>query len=272
MSIDHHEPTPEVEPIADPGMPEHTWRPTDVDPRAEKRAERQVAGFFLTSMLFTIAFVVAYVTIKIGDNHDTFLYFGASTVALGATLGGAMLCIGIGIILWARKLMGDHEITEQRHRVDSSPEDRASALAAIDQGIAESGITRRPLIRNTLLGALGFAGIAPIVMLRDLGPLPGKVLHHTLWKPGMRVVRDVVGTPIKPEELEIGDLVNAQPAALFELDEHGEPVIHGVDKQIGKSKSSLIVVRMEPDDIIAAKGRENWSVNGIIAYSKICTH
>ena len=34
------------DPIADPGLPEHLPRPTDVDPRAEKRAERQVAGFF----------------------------------------------------------------------------------------------------------------------------------------------------------------------------------------------------------------------------------
>ena len=36
----------EADPIANPGLPAHTWRPTDVDPRAEKRAERQVALLF----------------------------------------------------------------------------------------------------------------------------------------------------------------------------------------------------------------------------------
>ena len=30
------------QPVPDPGLPEHQPRPTDVDPRAEKRAERQV--------------------------------------------------------------------------------------------------------------------------------------------------------------------------------------------------------------------------------------
>ena len=34
------------EPIPDPGLPAHQWRPTDVDPKAERRAERQVAGLF----------------------------------------------------------------------------------------------------------------------------------------------------------------------------------------------------------------------------------
>ena len=29
---------------------------------------------------------------------------------------------------------------------------------------------------------------------------------------------------------------------------------------------------MEPDDIKPGKGRENWDVDGILAYSKICTH
>ena len=52
-------------------------------------------------------------------------------------------------------------------------------------------------------------------MLRDLGPLPGDALENTIWDEGMRVVRDVIGTPITPSDLEIGDLVNGAPEALF---------------------------------------------------------
>jgi ubiquinol-cytochrome c reductase iron-sulfur subunit len=29
---------------------------------------------------------------------------------------------------------------------------------------------------------------------------------------------------------------------------------------------------MEPDEITPGPGRENWSVDGIVGYSKICTH
>ena len=63
--------------------------------------------------------------------------------------------IGIGIIQLARKLMGDHEIFEFRHEAASSPEDREETLAVLLQGLEESGIGRRPLIRNSMLGAMG---------------------------------------------------------------------------------------------------------------------
>ena len=229
-----------------------------------------------------ILFVDAYFTYDIGDNWDVLFGFGASHITLGLTLGGALLFIGIGVIHWARKLMGDHEIVEMRHPARSSDEDRAGTLQALAAGLEESGISRRPLVRNSLLGSLAMLGLPAIVVLRDLGPLPGDVaededypgagLERTVWKKGMRVVRDVIGTPIKPSEVEIGDLINCEPAILFETDEDGEPVLHGVEVQIAKSKGAVILVRMEPDDITHGDGREDWAVDGILAYSKICTH
>jgi ubiquinol-cytochrome c reductase iron-sulfur subunit len=259
------------DPIPDPGLPEHTWRPTDVDPAQERRAERQVAFWFLLSMVCTVLFVVAYFSFSVGGTPDTFMGLGSSTLFLGLTLGGALMSIGIGVIQWARKLMGDHEIVELRHAAASPADDREQTLAALSLGAEESGIGRRPLVRNTLLGAMGLVGLAPIVALRDLGPLPGDALEHTIWTKGMRVVRDVVGTPILASELIVGDLVNAQPEALFTGGPEGGP-LEGVELQVNKAKSSVIVVRMEPDDITPAPGREDWSVDGIQCYSKICTH
>jgi ubiquinol-cytochrome c reductase iron-sulfur subunit len=211
---------------------------------------------------------------EIGDStsHDTILGLGASNLTLGLTLGLALLFIGLGIIQWARKLMGDHEMVELRHSAASSPEDREATLAALNAGVEESGIGRRPLVRNTLLGAVGLLGLPAIVMLRDLGPLPGDSLEHTIWDEGMRVVRDVIGTPIMPSELEIGDLVNAAPEALFPSEENGYPEIEGVELNVEKVKAAVILHRMEPDEIIPGEGRENWSVSGIVCYSKICTH
>jgi ubiquinol-cytochrome c reductase iron-sulfur subunit len=85
-------------------------------------------------------------------------------------------------------------------------------------------------------------------------------------------VRDVIGTPIRPGDLEIGDLINAEPEVIFEVDDEGEPVVEGVPLQIAKSKGAVVLVRMDPDENKPAPGRENWAVDGILCYSKICTH
>lgn len=270
---DDHANLPAVEGSpANPGLPEHRWRPTDVDPKAEKRAERQVATLFLISMVCTVLFGVAYFTLDIGEDPTVFAGMGASTVALGLTFGLAMLLIGVGIIQYARKLMSDHEIVEMRHPAKSSDEDRATTLAALDDGLQESGLGRRPLVRNTLLGAVGLVGIPAVIGLRDLGPLPGDKLYHTVWAEGMRVVRDVVGTPVKVSDLQIGDLMNAEPEALFPSEENGLPEISELESQIIKSKAAVILHRMELSELADTEQNRNWSVEGIVCFSKICTH
>ena len=168
--------------------------------------------------------------------------------------------------------MGDHEIIEYRHPGGSSQEDREEILRTLALGAEESGIARRPLIRNSLLGAMGALGLVAIIPLRDLGPLPGDKLYHTIWKKGMRVVQDVDGAPIKPGDMEVGQLINGEPAIFYEEDEEGEPVIEGVELQVEKAKAAVIIVRMQPDEIKAAKGRENWGIDGVLCFSKICTH
>jgi len=272
---------PAEEPIANPGLPEHTWRPTDIDEDAERRAERQGATMYLLSMVFIVLFCVTYFVADVGDNWDTVLGMGASTVGLGVFLGLALLLIGAGTIQWARKLMSDVEMVEMRHPARSSDEDRKSTLAALSAGAQDSGIGRRPLVRNTLLGSLGLLGAPAVILLRDLGPTPsqaaeadypGAGLERTVWTAGMRVVRDVIGTPIRSSDLEIGDLVNAEPEAVFPTEENGYPELEGVVLNIAKSKAAVVVVRMEPEAIIPGEGRDNWSVDGIVCYSKICTH
>lgn len=276
VAYDSHVPTHrEAEPIADPGLPAHTWRPTDVDPKAEKRAERQIAAMFIAAMISAVLFVVAYFTFEVGDNWDTFAGLGASTVTLGLTLGVSLLLIGTGIIHLARKLMADHEIVEMRHPAASPQEDRDATVQALNDGLAEAGIGRRPLVRNTMLGAVAVLGLPAVVLLRDLAPgdaLDTSKLAKTVWEPGMRLVRDVVGTPILASEIEVGDLINGAPEALFPTEENGYPELHGAELQAEKAKGAIIIVRMDPDDITSLPGREKWTVDGILSYSKICTH
>ncbi len=262
------------EPVPNPGLPEHEWRPTDVEEAAERRAERQVAATFAASMVFTLLFLVSYFAFDIGTDLDTFLGVGSSTVAMGVFLGLALLLIGIGIIQWARKLMTDHEIYEMRHPAASSEEDREETVAILALGAEESGIARRPLVRNTLLASVGLLGLPAVVLLRDLGPLPGDKLYHTVWDPGVRVVRDVLGTPIRPGDLEVGDLFNALPEMLVEPPEPREEVeyLHGHHLLSEKAKSAVILVRMAPEELAPGEGRDDWSIDGIVCYSKICTH
>lgn len=265
---------PAGDPIPDPGLPEDLPRPTDVDPDLELRAERQVAGMFGLATLLTLGFCVAYFAVP---EEKTIFGWDALNFTLGMTLGGALLLIGMGAVQWARRLMHNEEIDEARHEIASPEEDRTAALEITTLSAAESGLGRRRMIRNSLFGALGVLGLPAVVLLRDLGPLPtDESLRHTVWRKGMRVVNDVSGTPIRPEDLQLGQLVNGEPRVLvptddFEADEEAG-VLEGVERLNAKAKAAVILVRMRPEEITPPKGREDWGVDGILCFSKICTH
>lgn len=270
-------PAAAADPIADPGLPAHQNRPTDDDPAMERRAEKQIAGMFGAACVLLVLFCVAYVALDPNpETGQTFLGLGASNLALGLTLGLALTLIGLGAIQWAKKLMGDHELVEERHPIGSDPEDMAVTKEAWATGVAESGFGRRPLVRNTLIGSLALLGLPAIVLLRDLGPLPGNKLSITVWEKGMRVVNDVSGEPIRPEDVEIGQLINAEPSVFFEeIGPDGEvipPEYEGTELLNQKAKAAVILVRMEPADITPEPSRADWDVAGILCYSKICTH
>ncbi len=74
--------------------------------------------------------------------------------------------------------MPDEERVEDRHPMRSSEADRADAVEILKEGAAESGLGRRPLIRNTLVGALALAPLPAVVFLRDLGPMPANEPGH----------------------------------------------------------------------------------------------
>lgn len=256
------------DPVADPGLGTHEPRPTDIDPAAEKRAERQISLLFATSALLTLSFCVAYFAIP---RDAEFAGTSASNLALGVSLGVALMLIGVGAIQWAKTLMDDHEMVEMRHGSASSDEDKAEALAAFEQGAEESGFGRRSMIRGTLLTSLGVLGLPAVVLLADLGPLPGNDPKRTVWARGVRVVTDVTGEPLRLEDIQIGQLINAQPGVFYEVDEEDHPLYEGTELLNAKSKASIVVVRMLPEELqdpdSAAIG-----VEGVLCFSKICPH
>ena len=257
-------------PVPDPGLEPHVERFTDVDEAAANRAYRQIVIMLALVPVLAIAFVVVYFAIP---KDASLVVFGGTfimqPVLLGLTGGLAALLIGASAIHWARMLMSDEEIVGDRHGA-ASPEDvKETLVEKLEVGIEGSGIRRRKLLGSGMAGALGIMVVPALVTLADLGPWPTaavrrETIEKTIWAEGVRLVNDVTYLPLKASELQVGQLVNAQPANLAEL--------HGVEFQRAKAKAAIIVVRMDPNSIKVPESRKDWQIDGILCYSKICTH
>jgi ubiquinol-cytochrome c reductase iron-sulfur subunit len=263
--------------FANPGLPTHVPRAADLDEDAARRAEKQVATLFGISILGTLLFIVLYFAI---DLDQTVFVPGigvtsASNFALGTTLAMALLGIGLGAVHWAKTLMPDDEQVEERHPLRASDDSRDRAVESFTAGGGTSQITRRPMIKYTLGGALGLFAVPLVLQVAgSLGPMPQKSLSLTFWNGGpsgpgqepefkpLRLMRDPENTPIKAEEVTIGSVFHVLPEGLLELDE-------GVLEE--KAKAAVLLMRLDEDDIESQK-QLDWGYQGIVAYSKICTH
>jgi ubiquinol-cytochrome c reductase iron-sulfur subunit len=246
-----------------PGLVPHRARMSDVDPKAAKRAERQVATLFGISALGTLLTLIAYFSIKF-DTPMSFMQHLArtrlSTELLGIGLFLALFGLGAGAVHWAKTLMPDEERVEDRHLQRGSDADRRDAVNILKEGAAESGLGRRPLIRNSLIGALALAPLPAVAFLRDTGPMPGNSLSTTMWKEGLKLLKDPQGTPVKASDLVIGSVVHIVPEGINDVEDYLEE----------KAKAAVLLMRLEPNqlDPVSVPG----SYEGIVAYSKICTH
>ena len=243
------------------GPVQEPWIPADPpDPVSAKNWERAAALPFTLSALASVGFIAAYVGLEIGTkNGDVVDATLRSNLALGTALSVALLAIGIGMVIWVRYIMPPAEVTEERHPLASSPEDRAAFAETFIEGAETSQITKRPLLRRTLLTALLPVAAAPLVVLRDLGPQPGTSLRNTVWKKGMRLTVYGSNKPITPADFDSpGGMITVIPEGFQDNDE----VL---------AKATVIIIKMEPGQLKAPTNL-NWTVDNIVAYSKICTH
>ena len=210
MSIESNE----IKPFEDPGLPEHTHRKSDIDAIAANRAERQVAILFLLSAVGTVGTIASYIFIDskkfiflpiLGDTN-------AQQLALGTGLAASLFFIGIAAVHWAKTLMPDNEVIAERHEFRSSDADREDFVATVKERAGAAGLGRRSLIKRSMGVALGLIGLSPLVLLRDLGPLPKNEFATTNWAAGVRLVTDPGNRPIKPSDLEIGAVAQVLPA------------------------------------------------------------
>jgi ubiquinol-cytochrome c reductase iron-sulfur subunit len=174
----------------------------------------------------------------------------------------ALFFIGMAAVHWAKTLMPDHEVIDQRKEQRSKNEDREDFVTTVKERSAEAGLGRRPFIKRTMGLALGLVGISPILLLRDLGPLPGNDLNETNWKAGTRLVTDPGDRPIKPSDLEVGGVVQVQPEFPPNKERHLDDI----------AQDSLLLIRIRPEEFNLDPERLSWTYEGIIAFSKICSH
>lgn len=262
--------------VQNPGLPPHRKRVTDLDPKKAKRAERTVYTLFYISIAGSLGAVLAYMFFPIETGDLMAIRLHTLFVGLGMAL--ALLALGIGAVHWGKALMADHESIDERHPVASDEPTREGAAEVFKLADEESGFSRRSLVRNSLIGALIAFPLPGITLLRSLAPQDRdavELLKHTMWDTGVRLARDPSGVPIKASEVTIGSAFHVIPENLnhddfhhLSLDERG-----GSENLLdAKAKAIVLLMRLDQSELKEDPDRASWSYDGIVAYSKVCTH
>jgi ubiquinol-cytochrome c reductase iron-sulfur subunit len=209
----------------------------------ERRAENLVLVLLAIAVLFALGFVVTYAE------------FGVSKLPnelLGVTLGGCLLFIGLALTVVGRRLVVTEELEEDY------PEEHPEQQEEIAEIVHESGsrITRKRLLITAGAATGGAVGLAALTPALSIGPVwDTGPLDSTPWRAGVRLV-DEQGRPISAADIEEQTFYTAFP-------EGADP------ERIG---SSLVMVRVDPSKLRLPPERAGWAPEGILAYSKICTH
>ncbi|WP_270409090.1 cytochrome bc1 complex Rieske iron-sulfur subunit [Microbacterium maritypicum] len=261
------------DPVQNPGLPPHRERMTDKDPRAEKAAVRTVYTLFYLSLAGSIWAVAAYMLFPI--ESGALIDIRQNNLFIGLGIALALLALGIGAIHWSKALMSDKEFIEHRHPTRGTDATREAAIKAFSDANEESGFGRRSMIRNSLFAAIVASIIPGVTLFRGLAPHstpedptagdPVVLLKHTMWEEGARLVRDPDGTPIRAADVTLGSAFHVIPEELATLSHYD-----GYLEE--KAKAIVLMMRLRPEQLIEAEDRKDWSYDGIVAYSKVCTH
>ncbi len=211
----------------------------DAATSAAATGERIVIGAFTASTVAALALAVVYWR---GGQPQL------EGVLLGLSLGG----IGVGMVVWAKRFLPSGEITEERGPMGSTQEQVLSFTKAFEQG--EHAIQRRALLLKLLGGAVGALGVAALFPIRSLGPRPGRGLFETGFRNGSRLMTEH-NLPVRPQDIPVEGVVTVWP-----------------EGHVGEPDSPTLLVKVGTPDLFGGRTRKQWTVEGIVAYSKLCTH
>jgi len=207
--------------------------------RRRGRRQGAVNASFLLSAAASIGLTIVYA-------------LGGEPQLEGALLLVALGGMAVGLILWERRFLPQGPYVQAREPLPSSSLERKAF--AEDFEVGAEAIGRRKFIARLFGLALGAFGVAAILPIRSLGPGPKGALFKTEWRRGARLVK-ANNQPVAVTDLNIGSIVTVFP--------EGHP---------GSADSQTVLIRVDPTTFTVLPGRESWSPDGHVAYSKICTH
>jgi ubiquinol-cytochrome c reductase iron-sulfur subunit len=193
----------------------------------------------LVTIAGAVGFVVAFV-------------MNAGTGWLGGSLAAALLGLGVALAYWGRDLAGD-EVISGPYPV---PHDDAPGAAALGDDLEQSAgvVTRRGFLTKFLFAGVGVFALSQVVILGGLGPRPGRSLFVTAWRPGRRLVT-ADGVPVTRDVLAAGGTLVAFP-----------------EGHTDAANSQIALFHFVGGEFKPQPGRETWSPEGFVAYSRLCTH
>jgi ubiquinol-cytochrome c reductase iron-sulfur subunit len=206
--------------------------------------ERRVrAGLVYLAFVCSIGGSVGLIVVYAAGGHPQ-----AEGALLLVALGG----IGAGLILWAHRFLPKGPYVQGREPLPSSQAEREAFAESFERGAKPIG--RRAFMARMLAAALGALGVAALFPIRSLGPSPGQSLFRTRWRRGSRLVTSD-GLPVSVDDLDTGGVLTVFP-----------------EGSVDAADSQTLLIRMDPAQFSPLSGREAWSPEGYLAYSKVCTH
>jgi ubiquinol-cytochrome c reductase iron-sulfur subunit len=210
---------------------------------ASPRAETWTAALLFAAALAGLAFVAIYA------------FDDANTQLLGLSIAVALALIAAALILAAAHVVPQETLEEKRPQFAQTRQQEGVEEAALTLREGVDGVTRRWLL-TAAGGAAGVGlGAAALAPLASLGPAVGDRLSASPWKDGVALVEEN-GMAVKAADLEVGSFLTA--------------FAQGADKE--QLATSLVVVRVKPEELELPADRADWAPAGILAFSKICTH
>lgn len=213
-----------------------------------KKKEHLVAALLVITTLAGIGFAVVY-------------SMGAQTQLSAALLASAFGTLAAAMVVYEHELMPHPPAIEQRGSLPSGEPRNAAAADALLDGVQAIAGTRAWLLR-IFAGAVATLGVAALFPLRSLAPRgAGPVnLGSTSWRKGLRLVRED-GTLVRADDLAVNSMVTVFP--------EGYVGPHFVDEM---TNDATVLLRVPPSELRLPNDRTAWAPNGLLAFSKICTH
>jgi ubiquinol-cytochrome c reductase iron-sulfur subunit len=206
---------------------------------SSRPAARSAGGAFVVSAGASIGLMATYIA---GGQPQL------EGILIALALGG----LGVGLIVWAKDLMPSGRFVEERHEHESGSAAQQSLAQEFEAG--REPVARRTFLVRSLVASLAALGAAALFPIRSFGRGPGRDLFHTAFRSGTRLVT-AEGSPIRSETLDVGGILTVFP-----------------EGATGAADSQTVLIKVDLQEFQPVQGREDWAPEGLVAYSKICTH